>query len=218
MENILNQYDEHDLPLDGMWSDVDFLHKELNFMVNEDNFPLDMMKSFMERHNIRWIPCVDPYISNEHAKNPLWKHKYVDEILLTDYTGVSLFRARMFLNYIFIIDFMHSKVEKFWKESLDYMYNQIKFSGIWIDENEITANRLMFGNENHKYYNIPFWPAENLFDVFSVSPDVLHYGGYVEYDVKSLPSILEAKYTYEYLNQEHPFPFVLTRGNGMGSG
>jgi alpha-glucosidase len=123
----------------------------------------------------------------------------------------------MFFNFIYVIDFMHPKSEKFWKDSLDFMKHQIKFSGLWIDENEITATRILFSTE-HKYYNIPFWPAENLYTVYSLDPDSLHYGDYEEYNIKSLSSVVQAKYTFEYLNQDHPFPFILTRGNGMGGG
>lgn len=100
---------------------------------------------------------------------------------------------------------------------LEHLDKQVHFTGIWLDENEISISKPE--KRKGKYYDIPFWPAnENMYNFAGIDPDALHFGGYEEHNVKSLPSLLQGKSTYEYLNREHPFPFVLTRGNSMGGG
>jgi alpha-glucosidase (family GH31 glycosyl hydrolase) len=35
-------------------------------------------------------------------------------------------------------DFFHPNTSSYWKDMLQFLYNQINFSGVWLDMNEIT--------------------------------------------------------------------------------
>ena len=44
LENVLESYQKNNLPLDTIWTDIDYMINYEDFTFDEDKFPLDKMK------------------------------------------------------------------------------------------------------------------------------------------------------------------------------
>ena len=60
LENVLNSYKKNNLPLDTIWSDIDYMVDYEDFTIDESRFPLDRLKEIMK--NYHYIPIIDPGI------------------------------------------------------------------------------------------------------------------------------------------------------------
>jgi len=47
LETVLTKYAENDLPLDTIWSDIDYMDHFEDFTIDEARFPLDRMKKIL---------------------------------------------------------------------------------------------------------------------------------------------------------------------------
>lgn len=56
-ETVLQKYQENDLPLDTIWSDIDYMYWFEDFTIDEQRFPLDRMKKILE--NYYYVPIID---------------------------------------------------------------------------------------------------------------------------------------------------------------
>lgn len=57
MESVLRGYEANQLPLDTIWSDIDYMIDYEDFTINDKLFPLDRMKNILSRY--RYIPIID---------------------------------------------------------------------------------------------------------------------------------------------------------------
>ena len=44
LENVLDSYQKNNLPLDTIWSDIDYMIDYEDFTIDESRFPLDKMR------------------------------------------------------------------------------------------------------------------------------------------------------------------------------
>ena len=63
LKNVITNFKKNDIPLDTLWSDLDYMVNSEVFTIDETRFPLDQMKKLIEDY--RWIPIIDPGIKNE---------------------------------------------------------------------------------------------------------------------------------------------------------
>lgn len=54
---MIKGYESNDLPLDTIWSDIDYMIDYEDFTIDETKFPLDGMKKILE--NYHYIPIID---------------------------------------------------------------------------------------------------------------------------------------------------------------
>ena len=83
-----------------------------------------------------------------------------------------------------------------------------------------TSQKLSKSLIEEKYGSLPFYPGKTYLYGGSglPPPDAIHADGTEEFNVRGMVALLQCKYTYEYLKQTHPFPFVLTRSSMFGTG
>lgn len=48
LEDVLKKYKENDIPLDALWSDIDYMNKCEDFTIDEASFPLDRMAAIIK--------------------------------------------------------------------------------------------------------------------------------------------------------------------------
>jgi alpha-glucosidase len=48
LNDVLSNYSQYGLPLDTIWSDIDYMVDFKDFVIDEDNFPLDKMKKITD--------------------------------------------------------------------------------------------------------------------------------------------------------------------------
>lgn len=59
----MSQYEELGLPLDTIWSDIDYMQDFQDFTVDTNSFPLDEMRKITDKY--RYVPIVDAGVSRD---------------------------------------------------------------------------------------------------------------------------------------------------------
>lgn len=57
LQDVIKGYESNDLPLDTIWSDIDYMVDYEDFTIDESRFPLDQMKQILTKY--RYIPIID---------------------------------------------------------------------------------------------------------------------------------------------------------------
>ncbi len=55
--DVLSNYEKNGIPLDTIWSDIDYMEDFEDFSIDEDRFPLSDMATIKKKY--RYIPIID---------------------------------------------------------------------------------------------------------------------------------------------------------------
>jgi len=232
-EYVISQFKNHDIPMDVLWSDVDYMVGNETFTVDTVNFPPERMKKMIIDNKIKWVPIIDCGIKINRINGQTTVSRALEEgirrnIFLKNYRGDYML-AKVWPGAVFFPDFFHPNADDYWKDMLEDLYKIVPFSGIWIDMNEVTnfahgecqvyGNRLIERTGRiSPFSNIPYTPGRRSLETKTSSLDAVHHGGILEYDVHDLFSIMQSKVTYEYMQKKTKIPFILSRSTSPGNG
>jgi len=220
MDWVLGNYSANALPLDVMWSDIDYMDKYIDFTVDEENFTSSAMSDMMTKHKKRWVPIIDAGIA---INNTIWKMGADNNVYLHDPNG-TLLLSIVWPDKVNFPDFLNPNTSLFWDIGLNMLYKKIPFQGIWLDMNEVATfadGELGYVNNlTDILNNPPYKPAHYDEAMFGGTArlDAVHYGNVKEYYVHTIFAYLEAKATFNYLKTVSDLVFILTRASFYGSG
>ena len=63
-ERIIRKYNEYDIPLDVIWSDIDYMVEKEDFTMNTRAFPPKKLTELLTSTGKRWVPIIDAGIKN----------------------------------------------------------------------------------------------------------------------------------------------------------
>lgn len=61
-ENVLMNYEKYSLPLDSLWSDLEYMKGSINFSIDEERYDFKKIKELFEKYQKKWIPVLDAYL------------------------------------------------------------------------------------------------------------------------------------------------------------
>jgi len=263
MIDVVNNMTHHKLPMDVIWSDIDYMDNFTDFTVDYDRYDLAEFRNLLEK--VRWVPIIDAGVFINYT-TPAY-------IVGTEY-DVWIKSAQNHSNYLVGVvwpgmvhwpDWLHPNASKYWGEMLSLLYSYVPFSGIWIDMDEnsnfcfgeypnecfflpnylpdsgtnfnLTSDMIIPTYQNvtlpaEKHPNndtfefldfnstgLPYIPGQKPLEDHGLSLNALHYGDVLSFDFHNLDPFYEAYYTYQgQLNLTGERPFILTRGNFVGTG
>ncbi|KAF4318740.1 hypothetical protein BBO99_00005491 [Phytophthora kernoviae] len=138
LRTVVNKYASNNLPLDVVWSDIDYMDRSHGFTLDPTNFKQREMAAFIKEihaHGQKFIPIIDPGIPDDANDYAYTKGLEMD-IFIKDTNG-SPYLGQVWPGPTFFPDFFHPDAKAFWGEQLQHLYNKIEFDGLWIDMNEI---------------------------------------------------------------------------------
>jgi len=59
----VEKYNQHDIPLDTMWSDLEYMDKKMIFTINEGTHPSSAFNQLIKKEGIHFIPLIDVGVS-----------------------------------------------------------------------------------------------------------------------------------------------------------
>lgn len=68
LQAVLDGYQAANIPLDTLWSDIDYMDGLRDFTLQKERYALPRMQAFLRRlhrRGLRWVPIVDPGIKVE---------------------------------------------------------------------------------------------------------------------------------------------------------
>jgi len=227
---VLNNYDYYNLPLDGLWSDIDYMSSYQDFVLNPVTYPLRNMTYIVQSLQSKgrnWVPIEDAGTAQNLSDPNYVQGTNMNVWIMNPYTLTQPAVGVVWPGNATFVDWVHPNASKYWFNALSTFQNTIAFGGLWLDMNE-ASNFINgdVGNPPSKITNLtmPFTPGQDLntnaLDVaslhYNIYPDVP--GSNIEYNYHSLYGYLESRTTSQWYISKNTRPFIISRSSFPGSG
>jgi alpha-glucosidase (family GH31 glycosyl hydrolase) len=246
VSEVVQKYAEHDLPLETMWLDIDYMNQYENFTIDPISFPMQKMKAFVEKLHAKGqkiIPIVDPGIKIKQGS--LFYEEGIKRDLFIKNAKGSPFCGSVWPGFTHFPDFLHPETESYWENGLKSLHSQLQFDGLWLDMNEISSfcngecssdSEATTGREEipketlpspkqHSPLKNPPYTINNSglaapLNTKTIDMDAVHYGPVLEYHIHNIYGYCEAKTTSKILKRlfHDKRPFLISRSTFSGSG
>ncbi len=110
---MIGNYSANDLPLDTIWTDIDYMSHFEDFTVNEKKFPLSEMAEIIQGHH--YIPIIDAGIKVGDGKGYTEGKKR--NVFVKDASGKELV-GKVWPGATTFVDFFHPNATQYWKDML----------------------------------------------------------------------------------------------------
>ncbi|KAL4989201.1 glycosyl hydrolases family 31-domain-containing protein [Aspergillus falconensis] len=153
---VVYNYSQAGIPLETMWTDIDYMDLRRVFTLDPQRFPLDKMRElvdYLHDHEQHYIVMVDPAVSV--SDNPGYRRGVEQDIFLKTSNG-SLYQGAVWPGVTAYPDWFHPGIQDYWNGEFDKFFdaeNGIDIDGLWIDMNE-AANMCTFPCTDPEKYSI----------------------------------------------------------------
>jgi alpha-glucosidase (family GH31 glycosyl hydrolase) len=191
LEAVLDGYEKNDIPLDTIWTDIDYMIDYEDFTIDEKRFPLDRMAKITQ--NYRYVPIIDAGIK---TSGNAYEEGLKQNVFLKDADGKT-YVGRVWPGATAFVDFFSANASKYWSAMLDNLYNKVKFSGIWLDMNELanfcdgpcdSGSRKTFDFSK----DLPYEPGSDPIESHTVSLNATHANNVSEANLHAYFGFLES--------------------------
>ncbi|KAI5009734.1 hypothetical protein ZWY2020_011871 [Hordeum vulgare] len=214
LDGVVASYAKAKIPLDAIWSDIDYMDNYQDFTLDPVNYPSKQLRPFVDRlHNNgqKYVVTVHPAIKRQAAPH---------EDLFLKRNGANLV-GEAWPGEVYFLDFMNPRSTEYWARKISEFRRTIPVDGLWCDINEPSnfkdwqpLNAL--DDPPYRINNSGFHLPINY---RTVPASTVHYNNVTEYDAHNLFGLLQAQATHAgLLRDTKRRPFVLTRSTFVGSG
>jgi alpha-D-xyloside xylohydrolase len=241
---VVESFRKANIPLDTMWNDIDYSDRYLDFTHDEERFPLQEWRGFVDElhaNGQHYVILVDPGIGTAYGDYQTYKRGLEQDVYLKNENGEP-YLGQVWPGPVVYPDFLNPNATRWWTNEVRLFHDQLPFDGMWIDMNEVsnfctgtycTWNGTILGGVTACYlqcrdthtrlddppFEINHFGTYETLGHLTAGMTVRHYDGTAEYDAHSLYGMAEAAATKVALTEvRKKRPFVLSRSTFVGAG
>ncbi|CAI8017777.1 Alpha-glucosidase, partial [Geodia barretti] len=139
LEKVVANYSSAMIPLETMWTDIDYMDQYRDFTLDPNNFPQDKMNAFLDNlhsNGQHYVVIVDPGIAIMKGYPP-YDQGLEENAFIKDKNG-NVFIGRVWPGYTAFTDFMNFDTHSYWQDQIASFLQLLPVDGLWIDMNEIS--------------------------------------------------------------------------------
>ncbi|KAA1100175.1 hypothetical protein PGT21_030992 [Puccinia graminis f. sp. tritici] len=138
---VIANYSKAGIPLETMWTDIDYMYKRRTFTLDPDYFPLNRMQEIVKslhKNNQRYVMMIDPAVAYQPGDKGTFDRGTEADVFMKEKDG-KVFQGVVWAGVSVYPDWFHPNAEAFWINEIERFFdptNGIDIDGIWIDMNE----------------------------------------------------------------------------------
>ncbi|KAI9732344.1 MAG: hypothetical protein M1834_001551 [Cirrosporium novae-zelandiae] len=136
---VIANYSLSNIPLETMWTDIDYMNLRRVFSLDPLRFPLARMQDivhYLHSHQQHYILMVDPAVA--HTDYPPYNRGTADDIWVKRPNG-TVFRGVVWPGVTVFPDWFHQNISMYWDNEFQVFFDPdtgVDVDGLWIDMNE----------------------------------------------------------------------------------
>ncbi|RPA99054.1 hypothetical protein L873DRAFT_971332 [Choiromyces venosus 120613-1] len=136
---IVANYSIAEIPLETMWTDIDYMYNRWIFTLDPERFPLEKVREivdYLHKHDQHYIVMVDP--ATAYQDYPTFNRGKEDDIWLKEADG-SIHKGVVWPGVTAFPDWFHPNIGPFWAGEFAKFFSAdagVDIDGVWIDMNE----------------------------------------------------------------------------------
>ncbi|VEU22377.1 DEKNAAC103506 [Brettanomyces naardenensis] len=147
LQEVVQNFKDFDIPLETIWSDIDYMDSLKDFTTDPYRFPLDKFQRFLnELHNNdqHYVPIVDAaiYVPNPHNATEANYSSYVNGAKLNTFLrnpDNTTYIGAVWPGYTVFPDFFAENAQTYWTGEISKWHKDVSFDGLWMDMDEVSS-------------------------------------------------------------------------------
>lgn len=139
---VVANYSAANIPLETMWTDIDYMELRRIFTLDPERFPADLVKDLVDTIHARdqhYIVMVDPAVfSGQAANNQALVKGLAQDVFIKENTSEP-YEGVVWAGQSYFPDWFHPNAQQYWSELFTQFFdgtNGPDIDALWIDMNE----------------------------------------------------------------------------------
>ena len=124
LTKVMTKFKINDLPMDTIWSDLDYMDRKMIFTVNSATHGKGAINQLMKDHDVHFIPLLDAGVCI-HDEVAMKLGKELDVFLKSPHSSTTNYLAEVWPGQVHFVDFLHPNAFTFWKEMMLRLYKEV---------------------------------------------------------------------------------------------
>jgi alpha-glucosidase (family GH31 glycosyl hydrolase) len=146
VKDVVEKYAAAQIPLDTIWSDIDYMNNYLDFTWDPVRFPSASVAEYVQQLHSRgqhYVVIVDPGISNTSAHYAPYVQGLQQNVFIQRASGGE-FHGKVWPGYTAFPDWFAANASSWWRDQIQSFVGTVPYDGLWIDMNEISNCTFFF--------------------------------------------------------------------------
>ncbi|KAL1867940.1 hypothetical protein VTK73DRAFT_3905 [Phialemonium thermophilum] len=136
---VVYNYSQAKIPLETMWTDIDYMDARKVFSLDPERFPIKMMQELVHHlhdNNQHYVVMVDPAVA--YQQYPPFERGVEDNIFILRSNG-SIWKGVVWPGVTAFPDWFSQNITKYWENEFAVFFNPetgVDIDALWIDMNE----------------------------------------------------------------------------------